>query len=108
MQRIDFLTLDSTVPQEEDPLAVMLKFAWFLNPQANRIREDGFDTVEDMGVEMLEEENITELAATFSRLPVSSHISFGIARSKRLNGMIHWAQCHNRVSLSVSFPTGST
>lgn len=50
-----FLPFDATVSQEEDPLAVMLNCCEFANAQANRIREDGFDSIEDMGIDELED-----------------------------------------------------
>ena len=79
---MDFLPLDVTAPQEEDPLAAMLDIARFLTPKANRIREEGFDSVDDMGVEMLEDQDVKQLATTFSRFPASSRISFGISQTK--------------------------
>ena len=108
MQTMVFLPIDETAPKAEDPLATMLDFARFLTPQASRIREDGFDAVEDMCAETLEADDVKELATTFSRSLASSHISFGISQTKRLIRMMHWVQDHESVSLSVSFPVGTT
>ena len=104
---MDFLPLDPTVPQEVDPLDVMLDIAGFTNAQANRIRADGFDSIDDMGIDVLEEQDIKDLASTFSRMPATSRISFGIARTKRLIGMMHWVQDHERVSLTASVAVGT-
>ena len=94
---MDFLPLDPTVPQEVDPPYVMLDIAGFNNAQANRIRADGFDSIDDMGIDVLEEQDIKDLASTFSRMPATSRISFGIARTKRLIRMMHWVQDHERM-----------
>ena len=80
----------------------------FLTPQASRIREDGFDTIEDMGTETLEDDDIRELATTFSSFPASRHVSFGTARAKRLFRIMCWVQDYERTSLSASFPSGTT
>ena len=103
---MDFIPTDPTVPQEADPLNVMLDIAGFTNAQANRIRADGFDSIDDMGIDVLEEQDIKDLASTFSRMPATSRISFGIARTKRLIGMMHWVQDHERVSLTASIAVG--
>ena len=54
MQRMDFVRIDATVPQEEDLLTVMLKFSGFANAQSNRIRVDGLDSIDDTKIETLE------------------------------------------------------
>ena len=90
MQRMVFLPIDATAPKAEDPLATMLDFARFLTPQASRIREDGFDAVEDMCAETLEADDVKELVTTFSRFPASMHVSFGMAQAKRLIRMMCW------------------
>ena len=43
MQRMCFLPLEVTVPQEELSLSVMLNFSGFADAQANRIRVDSFE-----------------------------------------------------------------
>ena len=106
MQRMGFLPIDATAPKAEDPLATMLDFARFLTPQASRIREDGFDAVEDMCAETLEADDVKELVTTFSRSLASGHISFGISQTKRLIGIMHWVQDHESASLSASFLVG--
>ena len=38
----------------EDPLATMLEFARFTEPQVVRIRADSFDQLDDLGLDVLE------------------------------------------------------
>ena len=102
-----FLPIDATAPKAEDPLATMLDFARFLTPQASRIREDGFDAVEDMCAETLEADDVKKLVTTFSHSLASGHISFGISQTKRLIGIMHWVQGHESASLSASFLVGT-
>ena len=101
---MDLISLDATIPQEVVPLAVMLNFVGFANTQANRIREDGFDAIEEKGIETLEDQDIKDLATTFSCLPASSRISFGIARIKRHSWDDKWKN-HVRVTHSVEEAT---
>ena len=61
-----------------------------------------------MGIETLEHQDTKDLATTFSLLPAATHISFGIARTKRLIRMMHWVQDHECVSLTDSVTVGTT
>lgn len=108
MKRMDFLALDATVPQEKDPSAVILNFAGFTNDQANRIRVEAFDSIDDMGIQILEDQDKKELAKDFSRFLETTRISFGIAYPKRLIRMINWVQDHEFVPLTTSFTVGTT
>ena len=74
----------------EDPLATMLEFAGFTEPQVVRIRADGFDQLDDLGLDVLEAEDIKDLSVTLGRLPANGgRVNFGIAQTKRLIGMMH-------------------
>ena len=66
---MDFLLPDPTVPQEDDPLTVMLEFSGFINSQARRIRAGYFDSNNDMGIATIEQQGITDLVTDFSRMP---------------------------------------
>ena len=50
MQKMDFLPLDTTVPQEKDPLDVMLNFSSLANVQSNMNKVYGFDSIADRGL----------------------------------------------------------
>ena len=105
-KEMDCLPLDETVLQEEYPLATMLKSVGVTKAQDNRIREECFDEIQDIGIEMLEEQDIKDLVTTFSCFSASSRISFRIAWTKRLIAMIYWVQDHERVSLTASIAVG--
>ena len=93
----------------EDPLATMLEFAGFTEPQVEKIRADGFDQLDDLGLDVLEAEDIKDLSVTLGRLPANGgRVNFGIARTKRLIGMMHWVQDHERVSLTANVVVGTT
>ena len=92
-----------------DPLATMLEFAGFTVPQVVKIRADGFDQLDDLGLDVLEAEDIKDLSVTLGRLPANGGtVNFGIARTKRLIGMMHWVQDHERVSLTANVAVGTT
>ena len=55
-----------------------------------------------MGIDVLEKKDITSLADSMSRQPAGHRISFDIARTKRLIGMMHWVQDQERVSLYMA------
>ena len=57
----------------------MLNFSGFANDQDNMAREDGFNSIEDIGTHTLEDEDMKDVVTTCSRLPASSCIIFGIA-----------------------------
>ena len=105
---MDFIPLDVTVPQEEDPLDVMLNFVGFANSQANMIREDGFGTIECMRIDILEDQDIKYLSTTFRWLPALIQIIFGMDRTKQLIGMIHLIQNHELLTLTASITIGTT
>ena len=105
---MEFVPIDPSVPVEMDPLKVLLNFAGFTDTQVTRIKQDGFDSIDDMTIQALEEEDIKKLSETFGQMPSSNRISFGIARTKRLIGMMHWIQDHERVSLPAKVPVGVT
>ena len=56
---------------------------------------------------MLEDQDMKDLATTFSCLPATTCISFRISRTKRLIGIIHWVQDHESVSLTTSIAVGT-
>ena len=92
-----------------DPLTVMLRFSKFTNQQVVQVKADGFDQVEDMGINVLEEQDIKDLSNSLVRLlGIGGRVIFGIARTKRLTGMIHWIQDYERVSLEDAVITGTT
>ena len=105
---MNFEGVGADIVVENDPVAVMLGFVGFTPAQVVRIRADGFDQLEDMGIDVLEEQDITSLADSMSRQPAGRRISFGIARTKRLIGMMHWVQDHERVSLEAAIVVGTT
>ena len=86
----------------------MLNFSGFTNAQANRLRVDDFNSSDEIEIETLENQDTKDLATTFSLLPAIIHISFGIARTKRLIRMMHWVQDHECVSLTDSVSVGTT
>ena len=105
---MDLIPIDPSISVESDPLKVLLKFVGFTDAQAKKVRDEGFDSVDQIGIEILEEEDIKKLAESFGRMTGSNRFSFGIARTKRLIGMMHWIQDHERVSLPVKVVTGVT
>ena len=108
MQRMDFLPLEATVPQEEDPLAVMLNFSGLANAQANMIRVDDLDSIDGMGIETLEDHDTKGLATTFNILAATTRISFRIDSTKILIRMVHWVQDYEYVSMMASVVSGTT
>ena len=68
----------------------MLDFDGFSNSQANMVREEILDSIDDMGIEMIEHQDIKDLAMTFSCMPEATRISFGIDRVKRSIDTTHW------------------
>jgi len=94
---------------EADPLAVMLGFSGFNNQQVVWVQADGFEQLEDIGIDVLEEQDIKDISTSLGRLPATGGwVSFGIARTKRLIGMMHWIQNHERVSLKLAGINGTT
>ena len=74
----------------EEPLGTMLEFTGFTELQVIRIRADGFNQIDDLGLDVLETEDIKDLSATLCRLPANGdRVRFGIARTKHLIGMMH-------------------
>ena len=105
---MDLVPIDPSVSVESDPLKVLLKFVGFTDAQAKKVRDEGFDSIDQIGIDILEEDDIKKLAESFGRMTGSNRISFGIARTKRLIGMMHWIQDHERVSLPVKVVRGVT
>ena len=99
---MNFKPIDAAVPIEVDPLTRMFEIADFTPAQGAQIRVECFNQMNDMSIEVLEEQDPKNLADRFSCKPVGSYISSGIARTKRLIGMIHWFQDHKRMLLTVS------
>ena len=92
-----------------DPMADLLGHAGFTGRQIVTIRADGFDQLEDMTLDVLEEQDIKDLAKSLASLAAAGgRVTFGIARTKRLIGMMHWVQDHGRVSLTPTVVTGVT
>ena len=96
------------VALEADPMAILLDHAGFNNQQIARIRADGFDQLEDMALDVLEEQDIKDLSESLARLPAVSRVNFGIARTKRLIGLMHWVQDHGRVLVTPGVIVGMT
>jgi len=91
-----------------EPLAAMIAFAGFTEAQIFRIRADGFDQVNDLGLDVLEAEDIKDLSVTLGRLPANrGRVSFDIVCTKRLIGMMHWVQDHERISLTANVAVGT-
>ena len=62
-----------------------------------------------MEIDVLEEQDIKDLSTSLGRLPAAEgRVSFGIVRTNRLIGMIHWIQDHERVSLKAVVISGTT
>ena len=59
---MNFEGVGADIVVENDPVAIMLGFVGFTPAQVVRIRADGFDQLEDMGIDVLEEQDITLLA----------------------------------------------
>ena len=75
---------------DADLLVVMLKFVGFTNQQVVRVRADSLDQLEDMGIDVLEEQDIKDLSNSLGRLPAAGgRVNFGITRTKSLIGMMH-------------------
>ena len=90
-----------------DPMAVLLDHAGFTGRQIMRIRADGFDQLEDMALNVLEEQDIKDLAKSLASLwSTGDCVTFGIIRTKRLIGMMYWVQDHGRVSLTPTVVAG--
>ena len=53
---------------EADMLAVMLGFSRFTNQQVVQVRSDGFNQFEDMGIDVLVEQDINDLSTSLDRL----------------------------------------
>ena len=53
---------------EADMLAVMLGFSGFTNQQVVQVRSDGFNQFEDMGIDVLVEQDINDLSTSLDRL----------------------------------------
>jgi hypothetical protein len=51
---MDFVPIDPSVPVEMDPLKVLLNFAGFTDTQVTKIKQDGFDSIDDMTIQALE------------------------------------------------------
>ena len=106
---MNFKPIAVGVALEADPMAVLLGHAGFNNQQIARIRADGFDQLDDMALGVLEEQDIKDLSASLARLPAAQgRVNFGIARTKRLIGMMHWVQDHGHVSLTPGVIVGMT
>ena len=106
---MNFEPIAAGVTLEADPMAVLLGHIGFTNQQIARIRADGFDQLDDMALDILEEQDIKDLSTSLARLPANGgRVNFGIARTKRLIGMMHWVQDHERVSLTPGVITGLT
>ena len=73
-----------------------------------RIHADGFDQLEDMGIDVLEEKDITSLADSMSRQPAGHRNTLGIARTKRPIDMMHWVQNHERASREAAIVVDKT
>ena len=86
---MDFKPIDAAVSIKVDPLARTLEIVGFTLVQGKQIRADGFDHMMDMNIEILEEQDIKDLAETFSRKLVGSRISFGMDHTKRLIVMMY-------------------
>ena len=93
----------------KEPLATMLEFTGFTELQVVRIRADGFNQLDNLGLDVLESEDIKDLSVTLGRLPANGgRASFGIACTKRLIGMMYWVQDHDHVSLTTNVAVGTT
>ena len=93
----------------EEPLATMLEFAGFAKPQVVRIRADGFNQFDNLGLDVLEAKDVKDLSAMLGRLPTNGgRVNFGISRTKILIGMMHWVQDRERVSLTENVVVGTT
>ena len=93
----------------KEPLATMLEFVVPANTQVVRIRADGFNLLDNLSLNVLKAEDIKDLFVTLGRLPSNGgRKSFGIDRTKRLIGMMHWVQDHEIVSLTANVIVGTT
>ena len=93
---MNFEPIAAGVILEADPMAVLLGHIGFTNQQIARIRADGFDQLDDMALDILEEQDIKDLSTSLARLPANGgRVNFGIARTKRLIGMMHWVKTMN-------------
>ena len=80
---MNFEGVGADIVVENDPVENLLGFVGFTPAQVVRIWADGFDQLEDMGIHVLEEQDITSLVDSMSRQQAGRRINFGIARTKR-------------------------
>ena len=83
---------NQAAPAYDATMGQVLTWIGFTGQAArNRIMDDAFSVLEDLAT--LREEDIRDLASGFSkRTQGEGHIIFGLRRTKRLIGMMHWVQ----------------
>ena len=93
--------------QEIDQIDQILEWIGFTDlAHRGRIIEDAFTTYAD--VQAMNEKDVTELSASFSRRTTTNgKIDFGIRRTKKLMQLLHWVQDAARTSYAPSI-TGYT
>ena len=97
---MDFTPVADEKIEVDNPMLNLLGWAGFTGNQTATVRSHGFDELDDMSNDVLDEYDIKELAVAVSKLPASQRVTFGIAKTKRLIGMMHWVHDHARVSLN--------
>ena len=77
-----------------NPIGHCLSIIGFNTAQSRqRIMEDAFTTFEDF--RLLNERDISKLAEAFGKCTqADGRIIFGLSRTKKLKGLMHWIQDH--------------
>ena len=68
---MNFSPADPNDVMEADLLAILLGFAEFTAQQSTKIQADGFDQLDDIGIDVLEEQDIRDLAELLGRFPAT-------------------------------------
>ena len=96
------LARENALPDDERHVRTTLEWIGFQHAvQRERITNESFTTFGE--IQMLEEQDITALASSFSkRTPAAQRILFGQRRTKKLKSTIHWTKDFRRCSRPVT------
>jgi hypothetical protein len=79
----------------QDPVEYCLhKCGFIANADRQAIMADGFATFDDF--EMLNTSDIKDMASRFAKRPPAARIIFGLARTKKMQGLLLWVHDHFR------------
>ena len=88
-------------------MGILLGWVQFTNQQFLKTRAEGFDQLSEMSIDALEEQDIKDLSTSLGSSSAPTRINFKISKTKRLIGLIHWVQYHERVSLTPGVIVGT-